>query len=37
MLTVLERWVPAVGVTILVLVVLRRVSIVERAVWERRG
>jgi putative Mg2+ transporter-C (MgtC) family protein len=36
MLTALARWVLAVGVTILVLVVLRGVSLIERAVWGRR-
>jgi putative Mg2+ transporter-C (MgtC) family protein len=35
MLTALERWVLAIGVTILVLVVLRGVSLLERALWRR--
>jgi putative Mg2+ transporter-C (MgtC) family protein len=36
MLTALQRWILAVGVTVLVLVVLRGVSLLERAVWGRR-
>jgi hypothetical protein len=33
MSTALELWVLAVGVTVLALVVLRGVSLIERALW----